>query len=436
MKIDVLVVGSGGREHAIGWKLKQSLGLGRLFFAPGNAGTQEIGTNIEIRATDIAGLAAFAQSQKIGLTVVGPDDPLALGIVDAFQMQDLRIFGPTKAAAQLETSKEFAKKMMERTNVPTAPFTILYNAVEAVHYVRGHFESSTDPIVLKADGLALGKGVYVCRTPTQAFVALDELMIRRIYGPAGDRVVAEKFLDGPEISIHAFCDGKTFKPFPSAQDHKSIFNYDNGPNTGGMGTISPVPWFGSDMERTVNEKIIAPILAEVRTIGTPFMGVLYPGLKMTKNGPMVLEFNARLGDPETQVYMRKLKTDLLEIFLACTEGRLNEIEIEWHDGFFVCVILASKNYPAPNYLKGVPISGVEKAQSLPDIEIFHAGTNTKDSKLVTSGGRVCGVTGSGPTLSDAIARTYEAIECIQFEGMQYRTDIGMRANSVHCWPVR
>ncbi|MDE1970939.1 MAG: phosphoribosylamine--glycine ligase [Patescibacteria group bacterium] len=422
----VLLVGGGGREHAIAWKLRQSPRLGKLYVAPGNAGTAQIAENVPVKATDVEGLLAFALKEGIEFTIVGQDDPLALGIVDAFQAKGLKIFGPTQAAAQIEASKVFSKRLMKESGVPTTLFNVYTDHASALEEVRRHFAAYSGlPTVIKASGLALGKGAYVCHTLAEAEQALDEIMVKKLHGGAGDQVVIEEYAGGQEVSIHAFCDGKSFELFPSAQDHKPALDGDKGPNTGGMGTIAPVPWFNAS--DAVSEQIVGPILAGLQEKGSPFIGLLYPGLKMPETGPMVLEFNARFGDPETQVYMRLLKTDLLDIFEACVEGRLHEINVEWNPGFAACIVMASGGYPSPDYKKGFPITGIDNAEILPGIIVFHAGTKQADGKLVTSGGRVLGVTGVGATLQEALDHAYHGVECIRFEGMQYRKDIGAKS---------
>ncbi|MES2314961.1 MAG: phosphoribosylamine--glycine ligase [Patescibacteria group bacterium] len=432
-QMKVLLVGGGGREHAIAWKLRQSPRLGKLFVAPGNAGTAQIAENVPVKATDVDSLLAFALKEGIEFTIVGQDDPLALGIVDAFQAKGLRIFGPTKAAAQIEASKVFSKGLMKDCGVPTALFDVYTDHAQALEKVRQHFATYSFPIVVKASGLALGKGAYVCHDLAEAEAALDEVLVKRLHGSAGDNVVIEEYIDGPEVSIHAFCDGKSFKLFPSAQDHKPVFDGDKGPNTGGMGTIAPVPWFASYDE--VSSQVVGPILEGLRKNGSPFAGLLYPGLKLRERDPAatseyvpyVLEFNARFGDPETQVYMRLLKTDLLDIFEACVDGRLHEINVEWNPGFAACVVMASGGYPSPDYKKGLPITGIDNAETLPGVVVFHAGTKQADGQLVTSGGRVLGVTGIGATLQEALDHAYQGVECIHFEGAQYRKDIGAKS---------
>lgn len=421
MKTDVLIIGNGGREHALAWKLSQSPRIGKLYVAPGNGGTRQVAENIPIDKNDIDGLIKFAKKNEIGLTVVGPDNSLALGVVDVFLSGGLRIFGPTCAAAEVESSKAFAKNLMDEAGISTAAFKIFSEYEKALEYVR----ERGAPIVVKASGLALGKGVYVCKTLAHAETALSEIMLDHVHKDAGNEVVVEEFLDGQEISIHAFCDGKTFVLFPPAQDHKPIHDGDEGKNTGGMGTIVPVSWVNADTLKIVGEQVVRPTLEALAKHGRSFSGLLYPGLKMTSNGLKVLEFNARFGDPETQSYMRLLKTDLLDILEACVDGTLAELTIEWHPGFAVCVVIASDGYP-DEYKKGVSLRGIAEAECVSDVVIFHSGTNF-DGELKTSGGRVLGVSAIGNTLSDALDRAYEAARLIQFEGMQYRNDIGAKA---------
>src|SRR3989344_2859175 len=417
---NVLIIGSGGREHALAWKLAQSPRIGKLYVAPGTGGTRQIAENIAIDATDIDGLVQFAEKSEIGLTLVGPDDPLALGIVDAFQARGLRIFGPTRAAAEIASSKAFAKNLMSEANIPTATFKIFNEHNKALAYVR----ECGAPIVVKASGLALGKGVYVCKTLVQAEVALTEIMLDHLHREAGSEVVVEEFLDGQEISIHAFCDGKTFVLLPPAQDHKPIHDNDEGKNTGGMGTIAPVSWVSADTLQIIGEQVVRPTLDALAKRGRQFTGLLYPGLKMTSSGLKVLEFNARFGDPETQSYMRLLKTDLLDILEACVDGTLAEHAIKWHSGFATCVVIVSGGYP-DEYKKGVPLHGVAEAERVSNVVVFHAGT-IFENELKTSGGRVLGIYATGDTLRDALNSAYEAARLIQFEGMQYRSDIGAK----------
>jgi len=420
MKTNVLIIGSGGREHALAWKLAQSPRISKLFVAPGNGGTRQVAENVAIDSTDIDGLVQFAVSNDIGLTVVGPDDPLALGVVDAFRARGLRIFGPTRAAAEIESSKAFAKNLMSEANIPTATFKIFNEHNKALAYVR----ERGAPIVVKASGLALGKGVYVCKTLAEAEGALAEIMLNHVHKEAGSEVVVEEFLDGQEISIHAFCDGKTFVLLPPAQDHKPIHDNDEGKNTGGMGTIAPVSWVSADTLQIIGEQVVRPTLDALAKRGRQFTGLLYPGLKMTSSGLKVLEFNARFGDPETQSYMRLLKTDLLDILEACVDGTLAEHAIKWHSGFATCVVIVSGGYP-DEYKKGVPLHGVAEAERVSNVVVFHAGT-IFENELKTSGGRVLGISATGDTLRDALNSAYEAARLIRFEGMQYRSDIGAK----------
>ena len=464
----LLIIGGGGREHALAWKLKQSPKVGQIFIAPGNAGTAELGENVNIKATDVLALADFAEKNKIDFTVVGPDDALALGVVDEFQKRGLKIWGPSKQAAQIEWSKAFSKELMAKNNIPTAEFKTFTDYNKALEYIEKHFnhdssrsrpspnasegerrdlskskitdsslvrhlaehslgmEQDNSPIVIKASGLALGKGVTVCKTLDEAKQALKEAMVDKVFGDSGNQVVIEEFMTGIEFSVHAFCDGKNFKLLPTSQDHKTVFDDDKGPNTGGMGTIAPLPWVTDELMNEIAEKIIKPTLSGLRDVACPFMGLLYPGLMLTKDGPKVIEFNARFGDPETQSYMRLLKTDLLDILEACVDGKLNEINVQWENKFACCIALASGGYPG-KYEKGFPITGIEEAEKMDDVIVFHAGTAVKDGKLVTNGGRVVGVTAIGNDLKSALDKAYSAIKLINFEGMHYRTDIGQKS---------
>ena len=416
--MDVLIVGGGGREHALAWKLSTSPRIGKLYVAPGNGGTRTVGENVPIAADDIPTLVNFAKEHSIGLTVVGPDNSLALGIVDAFQSTGLRIFGPSKSAAQIESSKAFSKKLMHESGIPTAEFQIFSKYEEALAYVH----KRGAPIVVKASGLALGKGVYVCETVGEAEKALKEIMIDHAHKDAGAEVVVEDFLDGEEISVHALSDGKEYLMFPASRDYKRIGEGDTGKNTGGMGTIAPVLGADDPMMGEIQKTLVGPALENLASQGMPFSGLLYPGLKMTSKGPKVLEFNARFGDPETQVYMRLMKTDLLDILEACADGKLAGKRVEWNAGFAVNIILASEGYPDA-YKKGFPITGIEEAEKVPGVVVFHAGTSY-DSALKTSGGRVLGVSAVGGTLQIALERAYAAADSIQFEGKYFRRDIG------------
>lgn len=423
-KKNVLVIGSGGREHALAWKISQSPKVGKLYIAPGNGGTQLLGQNLSIKPSDVDGLVDFANNNNIDITIIGPDDLLATGIVNFFQEQGLRVFGPTLAAAQIEASKAFAKKLMGKAKIPTASFKIFKR--HEYDEVWEYIQNQGVPIVVKASGLALGKGVYPCKTLEEAEDALKKIMVERVHGVAGDEVVIEEYLEGQEISIHAFCDGESSSLMLTSQDHKPILDGDQGPNTGGMGTFAPVPWITQGLIEKIGQTIVKPTLNGLAEQGHPFMGCLYPGLKITEQGPKVLEFNARFGDPETQSYMRLLKTDLLDIVEACVDKRLNEIEIEWRPGFAVCVVVASGGYPG-KYKKGIPIYGIEMAEKIPGVVIFHAGTALDNRQLKTSSGRVLSITAVGETLQIAIDRAYRAVNLISFEGMYYRTDIGAKA---------
>jgi phosphoribosylamine---glycine ligase len=417
----VLVVGSGGREHALLWKLAQSPRITKLYAAPGNGGTSQVAENVAIDANDFNSLVAFAKQENMDLTVVGSDNPLAHGIVDVFQDNELRIFGPTQLAARIESSKSFAKKVMKDAGIPTACHQVCNSYNQAIAYVAKH----EYPLVIKADGLALGKGVYVCKTTDEANSALIKVMVSHFHGVAGDKVIIEDYLRGREVSIHSFSDGNAFITLPSAEDYKQIYDGDEGKNTGGMGVIVPAPGIGRSILQNVDRTIIQPALMELACRKTPFKGLLYPGLIITKDGLKVLEFNARFGDPEAQAYMRLMKTDLYDVLEACVDGTLDQVKIEWLNGFSVCVVLASQGYP-DDYQIGFPIYGIEEAEEIDDVKVFHAGTSYVDG-LRTSGGRVLSVTAIGDTLFDAFDSAYRAVSYIRFRDMYYRKDIGHRA---------
>jgi phosphoribosylamine--glycine ligase len=418
-KIDVLLIGSGGREHALAWKLKQSLRLGTLYIAPGNPGMANLGELVSIKADDIPGLLEFALSHNIGLTVVGPEDPLNAGIVDTFKKKGLRIFGPSAQAAQIESSKVWAKNLMFENGIPTAAYFVFSDYDRALEQVR----RMAGPFVIKASGLALGKGVYVCHTVAAGIEALDKLFVEKAHGPAGSTVVIEAFLPGREVSAHALCDGRVGRLMLFSEDHKQAFDGDVGPNTGGMGTYAPVSWMSPDLPGIVQREIVDPVLQCMTD--SPFVGLLYPGLMIDDGYPKVLEFNCRFGDPETQVLMRLLKNDLLELFEACVDGTLGSHTLQWENKHAICVVLASGGYPGP-YAKGLPITGLD-AVADSDVVVFHAGTAIKDGQLVTNGGRVLGVTAIADTLEEARVKVYAAIERhIRFKGMHYRKDIGAR----------
>ena len=419
----ILVVGSGGREHALVWKLRQSSGVDRLFCAPGNAGTEQIGENVPIKAGDLPALARFVKENQIELTVIGPDDPLAAGIVDYFENEGLRIFGPTKSAARLESSKIFAKELMRGKHIPTARAAIFEKQEAAFAFLNeSHF-----PIVIKADGLALGKGVIVAKKVEEAQAAVAAMMSEGRFGEAGRRLLIEECLTGTECSLHALVDGKNFQMLASARDHKRAFDGDAGPNTGGMGAFSPANNFDSAMARQFEREVMRPLLDALCENNVTFRGLLFPGLMMTADGPRVLEFNCRFGDPETQAILPRLKSDLLRLFEATIDGRLADAIIEWDPRPAVTVVMASGGYPE-KYDVGKPISGLDRAAS-DDVQIFHAGTRRENDEIVTSGGRVLAVTALGETIAVARRRAYEVVSQINFDGCHYRRDIALSAAS-------
>jgi len=426
----ILVIGSGGREHALVWKLAQSPHATQIFCAPGNAGIaqERLSKNsslvecVPIPAEDLPKLLAFAQEKKIELTVVGPDNPLALGVVDLFQKNGLRIWGPNQKAAQFESSKVFSQNFMEKYDIPTARAGTFSDATAAKKFVAA-FDGKC---AVKADGLALGKGVLICANQAEAERAIDEILVAKSFGSAGANIVIQEFLEGVEISLHTFCDGKTAKLFPTAQDHKRALDGDLGLNTGGMGTYSPTP-FVSDAElQRIGEQILTPWLRGCAEEGIHFCGILYPGIMLTKSGAKVLEFNARFGDPEAQVYLTRLENDLVELLDASVSGALDKFELRWKSDASVCVVMASGGYPG-NYEKGKVIRGLDDAAKLPGVKIFHAGTALKDGQIVTNGGRVLGVTALGKDLRAAQAAAYAAVEKIHFDGAQFRRDIAAKA---------
>jgi phosphoribosylamine--glycine ligase len=419
----ILVVGSGGREHALVWKIAQSPKVKRLYAAPGNAGIGELAECVDIKAEDIEGLTRFAKDNKIDLTVVGPEAPLVAGIVDIFQKEGLKVFGPTQKAAQLEASKVFAKELMAKYNVPTADFKIFDNASEAKKYI----EKIGAPCVVKADGLAQGKGVIVAKTVDEVKQAVKSIMEDKIFGEAGNRVIIEDCLEGEEASIIVITDSKEVIPLASSQDHKRVFDGDTGPNTGGMGAYSPAPVVTPELFREILDKIIYRIIDGLVREGINYKGALYVGIMITKEGPKVLEFNVRFGDPENQAIMPRLKSDLVEVMLATIEGRLSRIRtLNWESRACICVVCASGGYPG-NYEKGKEIFGLDEVAKMEDIVVFHAGTKKEDSKIVTSGGRVLGVTALGEDIKEAIDRAYQAIEKLHFKNIHFRKDIGYKA---------
>lgn len=422
--MQVLVIGGGGREHALVWKIKQSPKVEKIFCAPGNAGTAELAENIPIAADDIKGLLEFALQKGIGLTVVGPEQPLVKGIVDRFEENKLRIFGPNARAAELEGSKSFSKDIMKKYGLPTAEYKTFNSADSARKYI----ESKNCPLVVKADGLAAGKGVLLCQTADEALAAVDSIMGKRSFGEAGDQIVVEEFLEGDEVSLLAFSDGQTVLLMDSAQDHKAAYDGDKGPNTGGMGAYSPAPIFTETMRQKVRDKIMLPMIRAMQQEGRPYKGILYAGLMLTKTGPQILEFNARFGDPETQPLLVRMDSDIIPIFEACIDGTLDQCPLQWKNESSVCVVMAAKGYP-DSYEKGKPIAGLKDANALPGVVVFHAGTKDQDGEVLTQGGRVLGVTAIGEDTATAISRAYEAVEKIEWDGIHYRKDIGHRASS-------
>ena len=417
-----LVIGSGGREHALAWKLRQSPHAERIFCAPGNAGTAQIGENVAIPASDLEALVRFAKENRVDLAVVGPDDPLAAGIVDLFAAEKLRAFGPTKSASRIEASKIFAKELMRAQKIPTAEARIFSESSEAVRYC----ELAKFPVVIKADGLALGKGVMVAADAATARSTIDEMMNQRRFGDAGRRIVIEELLRGTECSLHALVDGKNYLLLESARDHKRALEGDQGPNTGGMGAFSPANNWNSKLQAQFEAEIMRPLLRGLLQQGIKFRGLLYPGLMITSEGPRVLEFNCRFGDPETQAVLPRMKSDLLPLLEATIDGKIDTCAIEWDSRASVTVVLASAGYP-DKYETGKSISGLEDAEKLEDVQIFHAGTRYADGEIKTAGGRVLAVTALGSSIQDARARAYEAVSRIHFEDCHYRRDIALSA---------
>ena len=421
----VLVLGKGGREHALVWKLAQSPRVERVYCAPGNAGTAEDGVNAPLETDEFDRLARFAKKEQIGLIVVGPEDPLANGVVDFFRKAGLRVFGPTKEAAQLEASKAFAKTIMRHADVPTAEFKIFDHPDPARHFI----ETREYPVVVKADGLAAGKGVIVCSTKEEALAAVDRIMVREEFGrEAGRKVVIEKRMEGEELSILAIVSGRTLVTLPPTQDHKAAFDGDRGPNTGGMGAYCPAPLGRPPLLDAIDRDVLTPTVHAMKRRRQPFRGVLYVGVMATPQGPRVLEYNCRFGDPETQPLLMRLRTDLLDVLEAAVDDRLDELPqgLEWDPRPAVCVVMASKGYPG-KYERGLAIRGLADAARLPDVKVFHGGTKLDGDRVLTDGGRVLGVTALGDTLADAKRRAYEAVALIEFPGAFYRRDIADKA---------
>jgi phosphoribosylamine--glycine ligase len=417
--MNVLVIGSGGREHALAWKLSQSSRVKQIFIAPGNAGTAQIGRNVAIDLSALDQMLDFARRESIDLTVVGPDDVLAAGIVDLFENAGLRIFGPCREAAQLESSKSFAKRFMVRHGIPTARFGEFESSLEA----KAALGSFGFPLAVKADGLALGKGVVIAQDRGEAETAIDDMIERRRFGEAGRKVVIEEFLSGNECSIHALVDGRSYLLFPTAQDHKQLYDGNRGPNTGGMGTFSPSQRLDTSLLQEIREKILEPFLEGIQKDHLRFHGLLFPGVMLTKEGPRVLEFNCRFGDPETQVLLPRLKTDLIDLLEATTTEQLDAVTAEWDTGSAVCVVMASGGYPG-KYSTGKTIVGLEDVRQMDDVTVFHAGTKSSENRVFTAGGRVLGVTAVGDNLLAAKRRAYDAVDKIEFDECYFRRDIG------------
>ncbi len=416
----VLIVGSGGREHAIAWKVAQSPKVDKIYCAPGNAGIAEYAECVDIKAMEFEKLAAFAKEQAVDLTVVGMDDPLVGGIVDVFEAQGLRVFGPRKNAAILEGSKAFSKDLMKKYHIPTAAYENFTDAQAALAYLK---TTAKFPIVLKADGLALGKGVLICNTPEEAEAGVREIMTDKKFGDAGNCMVIEEFMTGREVSVLSYVDGKTIKPMTSAQDHKRAGDGDTGLNTGGMGTFSPSPFYTEEIDAYCRKYIYQPTVDAMAAEGRPFKGIIFFGLMLTADGPKVLEYNARFGDPEAQVVLPRMKTDIIDVFEACIDGTLDQVDLKFEDNAAVCVVLASKGYPV-SYQKGYPIKGLDTFKGKDGYYVFHAGTAKFGGDIVTNGGRVLGVTATGANLKEARKNAYEATGWINFENKYCRSDIG------------
>ena len=422
--MNILIVGNGGREHALAWKIGQSNRVDRVFVAPGNAGTALDGQNVDISTTDFPALIKFARENEVSLTVVGPEAPLAAGIVDAFQAEGLRVFGPSKAAAELEASKVFCKEMLRGADVPTGEAQVFSNAAQALRFLEDREDT---PIVIKADGLAAGKGVIVCNNRRQAIQAVNRVARDKEFGAAGDRLLIEERLRGEEASVLAITDGHTLATLQPAQDHKPARDGDEGPNTGGMGAYCPAPLVNDEMLHWVEEHVLVPTVHAMKRMRRPFRGVLYAGLMITNQGPRVLEYNVRFGDPECQPLLMRLKTDLVDVIEATIDGRLDEIgPLEWDPRPSVCVVMASKGYPG-KYEKGFPIRGLEEAAKVPDVKVFHAGTAISQGQVVNSGGRVLGVTALGDNVAKAKLQAYTAVKCIRWDGAWCRKDISDKA---------
>ncbi|MEA2102942.1 MAG: phosphoribosylamine--glycine ligase [Thermodesulfobacteriota bacterium] len=418
-----LVIGSGGREHALVWKIAQSPLVDEIFCAPGNAGMEQMATCVDIAADDINALVDLAKVKGIDLSIVGPEVPLTKGIVNTFEDQGLSIFGPSMEAARLEGSKAFSKQIMQELNIPTSSFGIFHDIKEA----RAFIAAAPFPLVVKADGLAAGKGVIVTKNKDEAYDAIEKIMGKKTFGSAGDTVVIEERLEGQEASFIAVCDGETIIPLASSQDHKRALDNDQGPNTGGMGAYSPAPVVDQGMHERIMNEVIRPLVLGMKKRNTPYRGIIYAGIMVTNKGPSVLEFNVRLGDPETQPLLMRLKSDIVPVMKAVADKKdISRIKLDWEKGPSVCVVLASGGYPG-TYEKSLPISGIDRADNMGNIKVFHAGTASRDGRILTSGGRVLGVTAVGDDLESTLKRVYQAVETISFDGMFYRKDIAHRA---------
>ncbi|MFY9376850.1 MAG: phosphoribosylamine--glycine ligase [Peptococcia bacterium] len=419
-KMKVLIVGSGGREHALAWKLAQSPKISQLYCAPGNAGIGEYASCVPLQADDLSGIVAWAQQEAIDLVVVGPELPLTLGLVDALSAVDIKAFGPTAKAAELEGSKVFSKDLMQKYGVPTAKYGVFTEADKALSFAR----EMKGPWVVKADGLAAGKGVLICQSILETEQAIQQVLVERSFGEAGAKLIIEEYLEGEELSLMAFCDGHTVIPMVSAQDHKRVFTGDQGPNTGGMGAYSPAPLATPELVAHVEQEVLIPVMKAMAKEGRLFQGVLYAGLMITAEGPKVLEFNARFGDPETQVVLPRLENDLVDVMLAVIDGKLSELQLKWKNEACVSIVMASAGYPG-DYIKGIPIQGL--AQIPEGVLVFHSGTTLSDGQVVTNGGRVLAVTALGKDIRAAVDAAYAGVKTISFEGTHYRTDIAHRA---------
>ena len=424
--MNLLVIGGGGREHAIIKKLRENKQVKKIYALPGNGGIGEDAQCVPIKATDVEGVLEFAKSHKVDFAAVIPDDPLALGMADKLREMGIPTFGPTAQAAEIESSKVFAKNLMQKYHIPTADYQVFDQAEKAMEYITS---KNKYPVVIKADGLALGKGVIIAQDQQSAKEAVEAIMNEKIFGKSGDHVIVEEFLQGPEVSVLSFTDGETLRPMVTSMDHKRAYDGDEGPNTGGMGAVAPNPYYTKEVAEKCMEEIFLPTIRAMKQEGRPFQGCLYFGLMLTEDGPKVIEYNCRFGDPETQVVLPLLKTDLLTIFQAVMEGKLSEQKVEFLDKAACCVILASGGYPK-NYYTGLPISGIGDAEQMENVSVYHAGTKMEDGKLLTAGGRVLGVTAVADDLAGAMEKAYEAAGKIHFDNMHYRRDIGRRALSM------